>query len=276
MTTDHNRELLLEAEHISLEYEKEGRGGRFLALSDVSMKVYRGDFICILGPSGCGKSTFLNIIAGLLQATQGSLLAGGKPVRGVDPRRAMVFQTPTLFPWLDIYGNTAYGPRSRGIGQEETDRRVRKYLKLTGLSEFAHSKPYELSGGMKQRAALARTLVNDPDMLLLDEPFGALDAFTRVTMQDLIRNVWKETGITCIMITHDVDEALTLGTRLFAMSPSPGKIMKEFAVSFTNEMKDSEGDLRYSPEYVALRKEILGLMKVQGSDPCPRLADICP
>ena len=174
---------------LSLRYEGTDHSRETLALSGVNLDIMEGDFVCVLGPSGCGKSTLLNIMAGLLQATEGTIEMLGEPVTGVDWKRAVVFQTPTLYPWLDVYKNVAFGPDVRGIDKKEAEDRAKTYLNLVGLADFAHARPYELSGGMRQRVALARALVNDPKMLLMDEPFGALDAFTRNTMQDLIRKM---------------------------------------------------------------------------------------
>lgn len=251
---------LMTIRDLSLRYEGTDHSRETLALSGVNLDIMEGDFVCVLGPSGCGKSTLLNIMAGLLQATEGTIEMLGEPVTGVDWKRAVVFQTPTLYPWLDVYKNVAFGPDVRGIDKKEAEDRAKTYLNLVGLADFAHARPYELSGGMRQRVALARALVNDPKMLLMDEPFGALDAFTRNTMQDLIRKIWKETKKTVFLITHDVDEALTLGTRIIAMSPRPGRIIKEAEIGFTLQMEDSQEDARYSPEYIHLRKEILQLM----------------
>ena len=246
---------------LSVRYQGANDSAETLALDNVSLDVNDGDFVCILGPSGCGKSTLLNVMGGLLEATEGSVTMLGEPVTGIDPRRAVVFQQPTLYPWMDVYNNIAFGPKVRGIKSAETDRRTKEFIELVGLEKFAHSKPYELSGGMRQRAALARALVNDPILILLDEPFGALDAFTRTSMQDLIRKVWKSTKCSAVMITHDVDEALSLATRVVAMSALPGRIIKEFDVDFTNNAEDSEEDFRYSEEYLHLRREILHLIR---------------
>lgn len=255
-----DKKVLMTIEDLSLQYEGADSSMDTLALSHVDLTVYEGDFICVLGPSGCGKSTLLNIMAGLLRSTEGVVKMMGEPVTGVDWKRAVVFQTPTLYPWLDVYKNIAFGPNVRGVDPKEAEKRAKDYLELVGLQEFAHAKPYELSGGMRQRVALARALVNEPKMMLMDEPFGALDAFTRNSMQDLIRKIWKETKKTVFLITHDVDEALTLGTRVIAMSPRPGRIVREVEIGFTLQMEDSQEDARYTPEYITLRKEILQLM----------------
>lgn len=252
---------IMQVQSLSVRYQGANESQETLALDHVSLDVYDGDFVCILGPSGCGKSTLLSVMGGLLPATEGSVEMLGEPVKGIDPRRAVVFQQPTLYPWMDVYNNIAFGPKVRGIQSQETERRVKEYIELVGLEDFAHAKPYELSGGMRQRAALARALVNDPVMILLDEPFGALDAFTRTSMQDLIRKVWKSTRCSAVMITHDVDEALSLATRVITMSALPGRILQEFDVDFTNNAEDSEEDFRYSKEYLDLRREILHLIR---------------
>lgn len=257
------KDVQMTVRSLSLKYKGLGDSPDTLALDNINLTVHDGDFLCILGPSGCGKSTLLNVMAGLLKQTEGTIEMRGKKIEGVDPSRAVVFQTPTLYPWTTVYNNIAFGPTVRGIDKKEIQERTEKYLSLVGLKEFANAKPYELSGGMRQRVALARALVNDPTMILLDEPFGALDAFTRNSMQDLIRKIWKATKPTIIMITHDVDEALTLATRIVAMSPSPGRIVQEFDVDFTMRMIDSQEDARYTPEYVELRKTILGLMHLE-------------
>lgn len=242
---------------IGLTYGEANGSEGTAALEDVNLAIFKGDFICVLGPSGCGKSTLLNIMAGLLPATSGEIMMEGVPVEGVDWKRAVVFQNPTLYPWLTVSQNVAFGPEVRGVDKQETQRRVSEMLEIVGLKDFADVKPYELSGGMRQRASLARALVNDPHMILLDEPFGALDAFTRVAMQDLVRKIWKEMGTTVFLITHDVDEALMLGTRVLAMSQRPGRIIREYNIDFTRQVADSEEDVRYSDEYVALRKDLL-------------------
>lgn len=231
--------------------------GAVEALRDVNLDIYKGDFVCVLGPSGCGKSTLLSIIAGLIRPTSGTVEADGKAVTGVDPNRAVMFQQSTLYPWLNVEKNVAFGPEMRGVGKKETKELVSKYLSLVGLSEFASRQPYELSGGMKQRAALARVLVNQPEIILMDEPFGALDALTRLNMQYLIRKIRRETNSTVFFITHDVDEALSLATRVVVMSPRPGQIAFEHKIDFTNCPDDEFEDIKYKSDYIALRKEIL-------------------
>ena len=253
---DEKKEPLVELRDISMLYS--GGKNPVDALTDINLTIHKGEFVCALGPSGCGKSTLLHIIAGLLKPTGGVATMRGEPITGVDRNRAVMFQTPTLYPWLNTFDNVAFGPKMRGLPKEEIKALTEKYLGLVDLAEFAASKPYELSGGMKQRAALARVLVNQPEMILMDEPFGALDALTRSNMQALIRKIWKTTGSTVFFITHDVDEALSLATKIVVMSSRPGQIILEEKVSFSEQADEhSFEDMLYSPEYVALRREIL-------------------
>ncbi len=260
MDTRTNQEVLMEIRELGVSYGGAKDAENTEALTGINLTIRRGDFIGVLGPSGCGKSTLLNCMAGLLKATSGSIEMLGAPVTDVDPKRAVVFQTATLYPWMTVADNIAFGPSVRGISKEETAKRVREIIDLVGLADFADSKPYELSGGMRQRASLARALVNDPEMILLDEPFGALDAFTRSSMQELVRTIWKETGTTVFLITHDVDEALTLSTRILVMTERPGRIRKEFDVDFTRRMVGNDDEARYSAEYMNLRREMLSLI----------------
>ena len=219
-------EVVISIQHASLEYNSER--GKVLALKDANLDIKRGEFICVLGPSGCGKSTLLNIIAGFHKPTSGCAKMGDEEIDGPNWKRGVVFQTPPLYPWLNIYDNIAFGPRKRKLPKDQIERDVNKYIELVGLKDFKNQKPYELSGGMRQRASLARVLVNQPEMILMDEPLGALDALTRTNMQSLIREIWSKTNNTVFFITHDVDEALSLATRVIVMSARPGRIVKEF------------------------------------------------
>jgi len=232
------------------------------ALSDFSLDVHKGEFISILGPSGCGKSTLLSIVAGIYPATKGTVLLEGQPITKPDWQRSMMFQTPTLYPWLNIYDNIAFGPKMRKVPKKQIDSSVRKYTELVGLNDFIHSKPYELSGGMKQRAALARALVNEPAIVLMDEPLGALDAFTRSNMQMFILDVWRKTGMTALLITHDVDEALTLGSKVVVLSARPGHVIGEFSTMYSHPLTGTSEDdeLRSSDEYMGLRRKVLDLI----------------
>lgn len=254
--------VLMTIKDVSVTYTAENGGEDYTALTSSSFDINEGDFICLLGPSGCGKSTLLNTLAGLLEPTTGTITMQGEEVKGISWKRAVVFQTPTLYPWLTTYENVAFGPKMRGVDAKETAALVDKYLEHVGLTNFKDSKPYELSGGMRQRAALARVLVNDPQMILMDEPFGALDALTRENMQKLVRDIWRKTNKTMFLITHDVDEALTLGNRVMIMSARPGKIIKEYNLDFSTRLEEGDEDVRYAEDYLKTRKEILKQIQV--------------
>lgn len=250
--------------HASLEYDSEK--GKVLALKDAKLDIKKGEFICVLGPSGCGKSTLLNIIAGFHRPTSGGAYMDGEEIQGPDWKRGVVFQTPPLYPWLNIYDNIAFGPKKRKLPKDQIEQEVNKYIELVGLKDFKKQKPYELSGGMRQRASLARVLVNQPEMILMDEPLGALDALTRANMQNLIRRIWNKTGNTIFFITHDVDEALALATRVIVMSARPGRIVREFTTDFTYDMDGfNQEAARYSREYISIREEILNIINTQNA-----------
>ncbi|WP_082801887.1 ABC transporter ATP-binding protein [Herbidospora cretacea] len=199
------------------------------ALGPVDLALPAGEFLTVVGPSGCGKSTLLSLVAGFAPPTAGTVLADGTPVTGPGPSRGVVFQQPRLFPWLSVAGNIGFGLRR--LARAERAARVAELLAMTGLEGAAKLKPYELSGGMRQRAAIARALAPRPKVLLMDEPFGALDAFTRERMQEEIRELWRSTGVTVLFITHDVTEATTLGTRVIALAGPPGRITLDARVS---------------------------------------------
>lgn len=241
-----------------------GKNSGDKAIRDITLNINEGEFICVLGPSGCGKSTLLNIIAGFLKPNVGEAKMENMPILGPDWHRGVIFQNPSLYPWLNVKDNIAFGLKMRRIAENEINELTSKYIELVGLNGFEKYKPYELSGGMKQRACLARTLVNKPRMLLMDEPFGALDALTRHNMQTLIREVWKKTDNTVMLITHDVDEALALATRIIVMSNRPGSIIKELNTEFTYRISDTENEkVRCEPEYMEVREEILSIIKSQ-------------
>ena len=202
------------------------------ALEGIDLTLDEGDFTCLVGPSGCGKSTLLHLVAGFLQPSRGDVLLDGKPVQGPGADRSVVMQRPTLLPWMTVYGNVELGPRTRGVRQAERRETVEHYLKLVGLLDFADRWPYELSGGMQQRVAVARALANDSRVLLMDEPFGALDALTRETMQLELLRIWSVTGKTVLFVTHDVEEAIACGTRVVVMTPRPGRIAMDVPVEF--------------------------------------------
>lgn len=260
-TLRENSAAIISVENVSLTY---GSGNSANVLEDIELKLYAGEFVCLLGPSGCGKSTLLKIIAGLISPTQGTALMDGISIKGPDWHRGVVFQQPPLYSWLSTRENVRFGLKMRKIPKLEGLKLTDEYLAKVGLLDYAKHKPYELSGGIKQRVAIARALVNSPRVLLMDEPFGALDALTREEMQQLLRSIWQDTGCTILFITHDVDEALSLGTRVLVMSRNPGQIIQAFTTSFTYDITaDRASQARYSPEFLKLREEILGLINQQ-------------
>ncbi|PWE34452.1 taurine ABC transporter ATP-binding protein [Maritimibacter sp. 55A14] len=231
------------------------------ALKDVSLEIGAGEIVTVLGPSGCGKTTLLNIIAGFLSPTRGAVRLNGHEVRGPDAERGMVFQQGALFEWLNVERNIAFGPNMAGRPRAETRAKVENLLNLVGLAGFGEKPVYQLSGGMQQRVALARCLANDPDVILMDEPLGALDALTREKMQGLILKLWQETGKTILLITHSVEEALFLGSRLIVMAPRPGRIEKDYRLPFAERgLTQDPREVKSSTDYVERREEILSMI----------------
>ncbi len=206
-----------------------GRPG-VVALEGIDLGVGAGEFVCLIGPSGCGKSTLLNLVAGLDRPTAGDVLVDDQMVQGPGTDRVMIFQAAALFPWLDVLGNVEFGLRMNGVARAGRQATARRYLQLVNLLEFEHTFVHQLSGGMKQRVALARALALDPDVLLMDEPFGALDAQTRDRLHDEVQNIWTATAKTVLFVTHNVREAIVLGDRVLVMSPRPGRIRQEFRI----------------------------------------------
>ena len=236
-------------------------GGEVHALENVSLHLKPGELMAVLGPSGCGKTTLLNIIAGFLAPTSGQALLNGRRVTEPHKERGMVFQQGALFEWMTVADNVSFGPRMAGAPRAEITEKVDHLLGIVALREFADEPVYQLSGGMQQRVALARCLANDPDVILMDEPLGALDALTREKMQGLVLQLWKETGRTIILITHSVEEALFLGERLVVMAPRPGRIHKEYTLPFAEQ--GVEGDARQikiQPDFISTREEILSMI----------------
>jgi taurine transport system ATP-binding protein len=250
----------LSIENLSMRFDLPN-GGSVQALQDVSMNLKAGELLSVLGPSGCGKTTLLNILAGFLAPTSGRVILNGKPVTGPSPERGMVFQQGALFEWMSVRRNVDFGPRMKGMAERERNAITDHLLETVGLGGFKEKAVYELSGGMQQRVALARCLANDPDVILMDEPLGALDALTREKMQGLVLKLWKETGKTVILITHSVEEALLLGERLLVMAPRPGRIFKEYRLPFA-ELGVGQ-DLRLvkkSDGFGETREEILSMI----------------
>jgi len=227
--------------------------GRTVSLDRVSLDVDQGEFVTLVGPSGCGKSTMLNLIAGLLTVTSGSVLVQGKPVSGPGPDRGVIFQQYALFPWLTARQNVEFGLRLQGLPKQQRGERAQHYLELVGLGEFGHALPKELSGGMKQRCAIARAYAVQPALLLMDEPFGALDALTRVQMQDELLHTWEADRRTIVFITHDVDEAVYLANRVVVMSPRPGRISQVIDVPLPYPRTE---EIRLSPQFAEIRARV--------------------
>jgi nitrate ABC transporter ATP-binding subunit len=220
------------------------------ALAPVDLAIPGGEFVCMIGASGCGKSTLLRIIAGFEEPTTGEVAIDGKPVTGPGSDRGMVFQDYALFPWMTVWQNISFGPRQRHLPREEIDRTTDEFVRMVGLERFADRYPNQLSGGMKQRVAIARVLANNANILLMDEPFGALDALTREQLQNELLQIWKRTGVTTIFVTHSVEEAVLLADRVLVMSAGPGKIDSDFRIDLPRPRDVS------SPEFNALRRDV--------------------
>jgi NitT/TauT family transport system ATP-binding protein len=264
----------IEVDHVSIELGD--AGARFEVLHDVSVTVEPGEFICLLGPSGCGKSTLLGALAGHLTPSKGRLALDGAPIAGPDPDRGLVFQHHTLFPWKTVLDNVGYGLKMKGVPRAEREQRARELLALVGLQGFERRYPRELSGGMQQRVEIARVLINHPRVLLMDEPFGALDALTRTRMQELLLDLWARMRTTILFVTHDIDEALFLADRVLVLSPRPGRIVEELPVRFE---RPRQASLLTQPEFVALKRRCLALLRHEGDGdkaPLERLTPLGP
>lgn len=255
-------EELIAIENVDLDYS--GKTGDIKALENINFNIFPGEFVCVLGPSGCGKSTLLKILAGFIQPTSGSVKLDGEEIKGTDWHRGVVFQHPPLYEWFSVRDNVAFGPKMRGIPKDKYRPLTDEYLAKVGLSDFADKKIYELSGGMKQRVSIARALINDPEILLMDEPFGALDALTRENVQDLTRKIWWDTGKTIFFITHDVEEALLLASRIIVLSKHPGKVIEDIRVNFSRQIvEDCAEDIKFTPEFYKYRERLLKLINSQ-------------
>ncbi len=234
------------------------KGEALVAVQDLSMTIQPNEFVSLVGPSGCGKSTILMMVAGLEPVTEGEIKVDGVTISSPGQDRGVVFQTYTLFPWLTVEENVRFALKKSGLEKSKQDELVRDHLRLVGLGDFARAMPNQLSGGMRQRVAIARALVYRPQMLLMDEPFGALDAQTRLLMQELLLNIWQANRTTVLFVTHDVDEAILLSDRIYVMTARPGRIKAEIVVNLPRprEFIETESDERF----VKLRKQVLSLI----------------
>jgi ABC-type nitrate/sulfonate/bicarbonate transport system ATPase subunit len=236
-----------------------GRRGRpVTALEHISLAIPDRELSCIVGPSGCGKSTLLRLVAGLERPTSGTITLDGRAITGPSAERGMVFQSYTLFPWLTVRRNVEFGPELRGMPAAQRRRIAQAFIRQVGLDGFEDAYPDQLSGGMRQRAALARALANDPEILLMDEPFGALDSQTRALMQEMLLGIWEESHKTVLFITHDIDEALFLGDVVYVMSARPGRIKEEIAVDIP---RPRSLEVLTAPAFTALKRRVLGLIR---------------
>ena len=238
-------------------------GKELTALKDINLEVKESEFVVMVGPSGCGKSTLINIIGGREEATEGEVLIEGKPVTAPGADRGMVFQGYSLFPWLTVQKNVEFGLKMKKVAKAERERIAKEYIQLVGLSGFENALPKQLSGGMKQRVAIARTLANSPEILLMDEPFGALDAQTRMVMQELLAKISRETKNTILFITHDIDEAILLADRIYVMSRRPGTIREILEVQMSGERSH---EMLVTPEFLQMKRKIMDMLWQESQD----------
>lgn len=244
---------VLEMKNITLEYVQ-GKN-RYCALKEINLTIDKGEFVTIVGPSGCGKSSLLGILAGTLIPTNGEAFYFGRRIEGPGLERGVMMQQATLYPWLTAMDNVAFGLKMQGIIKPERDRRAQESMRSVGLEASVRRYPYELSGGMKQRVALARTLVTNPEIVLMDEPLASVDAFTKRRMHELFAKLWEDTGKTFVMVTHDVDEAIRLGTKLIVMGTRPGRIIAQY------DIRDREW-----LEHERLMQEVFGILKNEAEE----------
>lgn len=254
--------MALNIENVSVVYPAADGRPPVAALKDVNLVIGDGEFVVALGASGCGKSTLLNLIAGFLAPTSGSLVLDGRAVSGPGKDRAVVFQKHALLPWLNVLDNVAFGLKIQGVAKEARNKTANSFVHLLGLDGFQDSPVYKLSGGMQQRVGIARALTCDPRVLLMDEPLGALDALTREKAQELILKIWSETRKSVFFITHSVEEALFMGTKLIVMSPRPGRITHVFDLPFSGQFEAGipARQVKAAPEFIELREKVLKII----------------
>lgn len=265
----YQRPVILEAKNLSQVFQQ-GQTGRTI-LNQINLQIHKREFICIIGPSGCGKSTLSRVVAGLDGYTSGMLLVDGQTVTGPSPERGMVFQGYTLFPWKTVKENVMFGPLMKGESHPLAEAQAREWINIIGLEQYAHQYPHQLSGGMKQRVAIARALVNQPKILLMDEPFGALDPHTRQKMQKHLMDLWANIDITIIFVTHDMDEAILLADRVVALKANPGEIKEIIEVDLP---RPRDIEVMQSDAFKRLRQRVDALVHVSEETLDPALANL--
>ena len=263
------RPVILEAKKLTQSF-KHGKTERTI-LNQLDLKIHKREFICVIGPSGCGKSTFSRIVAGLDPYSSGELLVDGQAIEGPSPERGMVFQGYTLFPWKTVKENVMFGPLMKGASNASAESSAREWIDIIGLEKYQDQYPHQLSGGMKQRVAIARALVNEPKILLMDEPFGALDPHTRQKMQKHLMDLWQNIDITIIFVTHDMDEAILLADRIVALKANPGEIKEIIEVDLP---RPRNPELMLSPEFKQLRERVDFLVHAQEDELDPALENL--
>jgi NitT/TauT family transport system ATP-binding protein len=244
---------------VTIEYYNEERKERHVAVEGLSMEVRASEFLCVLGPSGCGKSTLLSLIAGFLRPRAGTVTMDGKPIKGPGADRGVVFQEYALLPWKNVRENVALGLQFRGVPRSERERITNEFLRLTNLTDAADKYPFELSGGMKQRVAVARTLANAPEVMLMDEPFAAVDAQTRATLQEELLRVWNHSRVTVMFVTHSVEEAVFLADRVIVLASRPGRVRAVVPIDILRERRNWI-DLRKDPQFAAHCAQVFELV----------------
>ncbi|QDK98164.1 ABC transporter ATP-binding protein [Acinetobacter tandoii] len=265
----YQRPVILEAKQLTQVFQH-GKTQRTI-LNQLDLKIHKREFICVIGPSGCGKSTFSRVVAGLDPYHSGELLVDGQPITGPSPERGMVFQGYTLFPWKTVKENVMFGPLMKGASHASAEARAREWINIIGLEKYENQYPHQLSGGMKQRVAIARALVNQPKILLMDEPFGALDPHTRQKMQKHLMDLWQNIDITIIFVTHDMDEAILLADRIVALKANPGEIKEIIEV---NLPRPRNTELMLTPEFKQLRERVDALVHAQEDELDPALEEL--
>lgn len=252
-----NNKTILETKDVSLTFASDGKRESYQVLKDINISIKESEYISLVGPSGSGKSTLLNLLAGYIKPTTGQVLVSGEEIMGPQSKIGVVFQKANLYPWLSTEENIGFGPKMKKMDKDEIKKITDRYLDLVSLTEYKDFYPMELSGGMQQRVSIARSLANSPEVLLLDEPMGALDALTRSDMQSMIRNIWQKTGRTFFMITHDIDEALMMSNRILVLGGRPGTIVKEYQMDFYKDIDNDKDSIIYSDKYIDMKEDIL-------------------